>query len=153
MKKRASGRDMARRESKEGTDPREKQKNRGKKKSVHRTQQLFEALLDRPLHLRRRPRALRGRMRLWSVRKDVERPRIDTLRQIFYQTSNLCRTAEEHLKEYPSRRPSDCPSCLHKMGSRRTLVSGRFPAPCFFEDTNELMLPLDPDRACSLKCS
>lgn len=43
---------------------------------------------------------------------------------------------------------------MHKIGSRRrTLVSGRFAAPCFFEDTNELVLPLDPDRTCSLKCS
>jgi len=36
---------------------------------------------------------------------------------------------------------------------KNTLVSGRFTVPCFFEDINEFMLPLEPDRPCSLKCS
>ena len=52
-----------------------------------------------------------------------------------------------------SRRPSTDPHGPHKTGSRRTLVSGRFAIPCFFEDMNEFVLPLDPDRACSLKCT
>ena len=59
---------------------------------------------------------------------------------------NTCRNTQVAVGQINPRR-------LHKMGNRRTLVSGRFATPCFFEDTNELVLPLDPDRLCSLKYS
>ena len=96
-----------------------------------------------------------------TARQDVERAGLHALRKVFDQATNLRRGAKKHLERNVSWLSDKVENQL------QTLVSGRAAlfADCwgvdegdgwvwdFLRDKNELTLPLDDLRSCSLKNS